>query len=326
MLLVIRRAYQVREGMISRTTLLLLLLSCAACATESAPALETSSSELVTAANPVNHGALAFGASYSATLTSAEGYHAWHFSLAQNADLTFTTAPVAGGPAVDTVLALYRQQTNGSWGTAVASNNNGPTPPWSRLVRSLTPGSYRILVRGALKSTVGPFSVSGACSGAGCTCPNPQPLSLNPEDPSALDPAIATFNAGARNGGDWCSLTAPAWLYSLPVCLAQPATLESVVTEVIAQSQDLGGYFFSDGTVLTAAEIQQSLPFSTSCSAGGPGVAQAVSANVSGTTPQGWVITSEVPCHNCHEFNHYMVLLYPDGNVLVLPYVTGYDS
>lgn len=303
---------------------LLSAAALAACGTDSdLSSLEVRDQAVVTAANPVDHGALAFGASYSASLTSAEGYHAWHFALTQGADLTFATGPVLGGPSVDTVLALYRQQADGSWGTAIASNNNGPTPPWSRLVRTLTPGSYRVLVRGASKTVTGPFSLSSACSGAGCvtTCG----ISLAAEDATVLDPAIATFNAGARNGFDWCSLSAASW-YSLPVCLDPSTTFAEVVDEVIAQSQDLAGYTFADGAVLTSAQIQQSLPFGTSCSAGGPQVAAAVSSNVSGASPQGWVITSEVPCHNCHEFNHWLVLWYPDGNVLVLPYVTGYDS
>lgn len=312
----------------SRTLLLSLALALGACASESTLELGTVASEVATATNPVNHGPLTFGATTSATLTSAEGYHAWFFSLAQSATLTFTTGPVAGGPSVDTVLVLHRQQADGTWGATLASNNNGPTPPWSQLSRALTAGSYRIMVRRATSTVTGPFSLTSSCSGAGCaqTCPNPQPLSLTQQDASALDPALATFNAGARNGGDWCRLMTPAWLYTTPTCLQQPATLQAVVEEVIAQSQDLGGYTFADGTVLTTAEIQASLPFSTSCSPGGPGVAQSVASNVSATTPQGWVLTSEVPCHNCHEFYHYLVLWYPDGKVLVLPYVTGYDS
>jgi hypothetical protein len=183
-------------------------------------------------------------------------------------------------------------------------------------------------VRRATTAVTGPFQLTAACSGAGCStaCPNPQPLSLTQQDASALDPAIATFNAGARNGGDWCRLMTPAWLYTLPSCLAQPATLEAVVEEVIAQNQDLGGYTFLDGTVLTTAQIQQSMPFTTSCSPGGPGFAQSVASNVSATTPQGWTITNEVPCHNCHEFYHYLILWYPDGKVLVVPQITGYDS
>lgn len=308
----------------AHTPILCLILAVTGCLGGDDLAAGSITSELSSAANPTDHGALAFASPHAAALSSTDGFHAWQLTVAQSVDVTFVTAPVAGGPAVNTVLVLYRQQAGGSWGSSIARNDNGPTPPWSQLTLALTPGTYRILVRGATRSATGPFTVTASCSGAGCpsTC---APLALTPVDASALSPSIAAFNAGARNGFDWCSLSA-ASQYSTPTCPGQPNSLADVVDQVTAIDQNLGGFTFADGTVLTAAEIAQSLPFGTSCSQGGPGVAQAVTSTVSSQAPEGWLLTSEVPCHNCHEFNHYLVLSYPDGAVLVLPYVTGFDS
>lgn len=158
------------------------------------------------------------------------------------------------------------------------------------------------------------------------TCPDPQPLELTPEDPSALDPSIATFNAGARNGFTWCRLD-EASLYSTPACPEAPVTFADIIDQLGGSHELLRGYTFGDGQVLTAAEVAAIEPFGTVCSPGGPGVASAVDANVSGSTPQGWVVDSEIPCQNCHEFAHVYVLWYPaDRMVLVLPFVTGFDS
>jgi hypothetical protein len=158
------------------------------------------------------------------------------------------------------------------------------------------------------------------------TCPEPQPIELTPEDPSALAPSIATFNVGARNGFTWCRLD-EASLYSTPACPEAPVTLADIIDQLGASDEMLRGYSFADGQVLTAAEVAAIEPFGTVCSPGGPGVASAVDANVSGSTPEGWVVDSEIPCHNCHEFAHVYVLWYPaDRMVLVLPYVTGFDS
>jgi hypothetical protein len=160
-------------------------------------------------------------------------------------------------------------------------------------------------------------------SGVALTCPDPE---LTPEDASALEPAIAAFNLGASRGFAWCRI-APVTQYSEPVCPADPIDLETVVNQVIEVEGGLRGWSFADGQVLTAAQVAAIEPFTTVCSPGGPGFAASVHANVSGATPQGWVVTSEIPCHNCHEFSNYYILWYPaDGQVLVIPYVTGYDS
>ncbi len=287
-------------------------------------------SEVATATNPINHGTLPFNVTQTATLTSAAGaagFHAWQFTVSGAASVVLSTSPAAGGPAqVNTALVLYRQQTNGTW-ALVTSNNDGPLPPWSRISRSLTAGTYRALVKGQTTSVTGAFALSGTCSGAGCpaTCSAPD-VELNPEDTSALTPAVTTFNAGARSGYTWCYV-APVSQYSTDVCPSDPTTLEAVVEQLTYEKDELRGWSFADGQVLTAAQIAAIEPFTTTCSPGGPALATSVRNNVSSAPVQGWLIESEVPCHNCHEFGRFYVLWYPaDGQILWLPYVTGYDS
>lgn len=178
----------------------------------------------------------------------------------------------------------------------------------------------------ALVGCAGDAAPTHAEAVSALSCPSPQPFALIPEDPSALDPAIATFNAGARSGFTWCRI-AETSLYSTPACPATPVTFTDIIDWLSMTDSLLRGYSFSDGDVLTADEIAEIEPYTTVCSPGGPGVATAVDGSVSGSAPQGWVIDSEIRCHNCHEFAHVYVLWYPaDRMVLVLPYVTGFDS
>ena len=155
------------------------------------------------------------------------------------------------------------------------------------------------------------------------TCPAP---ALTPVDASSLTAARNTFNAGARSGYTWCRI-GTLTRYSEPVCPASPISLETVVNQITEVDGDLRGWSFADGTVLTSTQIAAIEPFTTTCSPGGPAFATAVRTKVSSAPRQGWLIESEVPCHNCHEFGRFYVLWYPsEGKVLVIPYITGYDS
>lgn len=152
------------------------------------------------------------------------------------------------------------------------------------------------------------------------------PPSLTPGSTASLEPARTTFNANARNGYTWCRLGTLS-RYSEPVCPSKPITLQQVVDGLVEIDGDLRGWSFADGQVLTSAQIAAIEPFTTTCSSGGPAFYTAVRSNVSSSTPQGWLVESELPCHNCHEFGRYYVLYYPsNGQVLVIPYITGYDS
>jgi hypothetical protein len=296
------------------------------CAAGDEAELSSLESEVATAANPIDHGALPFGVAQTATLSSAAGFHAWQFTLSSTASVTLTTSPASGGPAsVNTALVLSRLASNGTW-TTVTSNNDGPLPPWSRISRSLSSGTYRALVKGSTTSVTGAFALSGTCSGAGCPASCAPDVELVAEDASALTPAITTFNAGARSGYTWCRV-AEVSQYSTDVCPATPSSLQAVVDQLVNYEEALRGWSFADGQVLTAAQVAAIEPFTTTCSPGGPALATSVRTNVSSAPVQGWLVESEVPCHNCHEFGRFYVLWYPaDGQVLLIPYVTGYDS
>lgn len=158
------------------------------------------------------------------------------------------------------------------------------------------------------------------------SCPTTQPFELFPEDTSPLDPSFDAFNAGARHGHTWCRLAELSW-YGTPACPSAPVTLSDIIDELSRFDPLLRGYAIADGELLTAAEIAAIEPFTTVCSAGGPGFATAVHDNVSQSEPQGWVINTEIRCHNCHEFARVYVIWYPaDKQVVIAPFVHGYDS
>ena len=118
---------------------------------------------------PTEHGALAFGAPVVETLSRDEGHHAWTFTLTGAAEVDlFTGPPAASSPEVDTVLYLYRQRDNGSWGSYIARNDDAGDTLWSSLDRSLGAGTYRVTVKGYQRSVRGDFALTVACDGAGC--------------------------------------------------------------------------------------------------------------------------------------------------------------
>lgn len=118
--------------------------------------------------SPIDHGALLFGRAEHAELTAAEGFHAWTFSLSGRASVALRTElAMPGLREVDTMLYLYREGPTG-WGRAIASNDDTMGSLFSGLSRTLEAGRYRILVKGYLRSTRGPFGVVAECSGTGC--------------------------------------------------------------------------------------------------------------------------------------------------------------
>jgi hypothetical protein len=117
---------------------------------------------------PTYHGFLEFGAPGFSELTDVERYSAWVFELSDTADLEITTSyAVLGQRRTDTVLYLYRE-TDGSWGPYIARNDDYGTTTYSKLVRTLEPGSYRVLVKGYASTTMGKFKVTANCAGPGC--------------------------------------------------------------------------------------------------------------------------------------------------------------
>src|SRR6266508_2033524 len=158
-----------------RAKIVLSLLLLNACAAADAVELELDDgpraelSQAVTAV--VDHGNLKFGDTAVDELTDGAKSHAWEFDLPGEADVTAQTLPPGMELGdVDTVVSLYRARANG-WGSAIASNDDAGGTRWSRLQKNLTPGRYRVLVKGHRASVRGRFALVLGCEGAGCRPP-----------------------------------------------------------------------------------------------------------------------------------------------------------
>jgi hypothetical protein len=120
-------------------------------------------------AHPTDHGAIAFNTAVDGTLTTAERYHTWTFDLSAAATVhTFTGPGLASRRMIDTVLYLYKQRTNGTWGAYIARNDDDGGSILSSITKDLDAGHYRVLVKGYAASTRGQFAVTVGCTGAGC--------------------------------------------------------------------------------------------------------------------------------------------------------------
>lgn len=125
-------------------------------------------------AKPTDHGFTFFGLQENAVLTETERYHQWVFDTTGDAKVTFTTTyTVKGQRKTDTVLYLYKEGPNG-WGSYIARNDDYDGKVYSQIVKNLTAGHYRIIVKGFKATTTGKFSVTSSCEGAGCAAPEPE--------------------------------------------------------------------------------------------------------------------------------------------------------
>ena len=122
---------------------------------------------------PTDHGFTFFGLQDNAVLTDAERYHAWQFDVTGDAKVeVHTSYTVLGQRKTDTVLYLYKEGANG-WGSYIARNDDYDGKVYSRIIKNLDAGRYRILVKGFAATTKGKFSVFTTCEGAGCAPPPP---------------------------------------------------------------------------------------------------------------------------------------------------------
>lgn len=118
-------------------------------------------------ASPSEHGELSFGARSESELTASARFHSWTFSLTGSAKVKLETE--LGAPNLDTVVYLYKQGANGSWGSAIAKNDDANDDTAASLLsKSLGKGRYRVIVKAFKTSQRGAFSLAGACDGAGC--------------------------------------------------------------------------------------------------------------------------------------------------------------
>jgi len=123
-------------------------------------------------AHPTEHGPIAFGAPVDAALSSTARYLTWTFALTGDASIhTFTGPALTSRKVIDTVLYLYKQKADGTWGAYIARNDAAGGSLFSTIDKNLGAGTYRVLVKGYAASTVGQFSITVGCTGAGCAAP-----------------------------------------------------------------------------------------------------------------------------------------------------------
>lgn len=100
--------------------------------------------------------------------------HAWQFALSGEADISLAmTAPSSVSNELDTVMYLYRQSSNGSWGRYVRRNDddaaNTRFPYLSGIEEGgLEAGRYRIVIKGYNRTENGEFGLHATCTGEGC--------------------------------------------------------------------------------------------------------------------------------------------------------------
>ncbi len=117
---------------------------------------------------PTDHGDLAFATPVIESLTDTARFHAWQFELSGDATVNaFTTYAVRGQRRVDTVMYLYKEGANG-FGAYIARNDDDGDRTYSRLIRTLGAGRYRVLIKGYATTTRGRFALQIGCDGAGC--------------------------------------------------------------------------------------------------------------------------------------------------------------
>lgn len=104
-----------------------------------------------------------------AELGAEEQFQSWTFTLTGNASMTLTTSTGMRNQAVDTVLYLYRQKADGTYGAYLARNDDSSTDEvFSQLSRDLTAGTYRVVVKGYSLEDTGRFALTTTCEGDGC--------------------------------------------------------------------------------------------------------------------------------------------------------------
>jgi hypothetical protein len=119
-------------------------------------------------ASPTDHGELEFGgASNPGEFTEEERFHAWTFSLSDDADVVLEAKLATQN--LESVLYLYKKQEDGNWGSYISKNDDADSLGLgSRVKKALDAGEYKIKVKAAKKLMTGSFSVGGTCAGAGC--------------------------------------------------------------------------------------------------------------------------------------------------------------
>ncbi len=138
----------------------LILSGCSAAATDEGD-VDIAEQSIDSFARPTPGGELQLGELSTATFTDDARFHAFDFAIPARADVRLYTLPADSGAAIDTVLYLDRETSKGH--SRVTQNDDARGTRWSEITRSLSPGSYRIIVKAVNARTRGTVRIGFDC-------------------------------------------------------------------------------------------------------------------------------------------------------------------
>ncbi|MBW2524356.1 MAG: hypothetical protein JRI23_09285 [Deltaproteobacteria bacterium] len=119
-------------------------------------------------ADPTNHGVLYFGVPNEARFTAEQRFHAWTFTLTDDADIDLRTQ-LSPSTNLDTIMYLYRyDEESGTWGSYIDKNDDYGEGMASQIAGTFGAGEYTIKVKTPKTYYTGNFAVLGTCAGGGC--------------------------------------------------------------------------------------------------------------------------------------------------------------
>jgi phosphatidylserine/phosphatidylglycerophosphate/cardiolipin synthase-like enzyme len=141
------------------------------------------------AASPIAKGGVDWSSPRAAAFADSEGNAVdlvyMTFELSGAADITLETVQPSD-KNLDTILYVYKP-SGAKWGAYVKKNDDSGADKLSKLTMRLDAGAYRVLVKRRGLTGEPKFSLSGSCSGAGCT---PPVHGCTPTDPRIAAPGV----------------------------------------------------------------------------------------------------------------------------------------
>lgn len=108
-----------------------------------------------------------FGSSWG-TLSAEHRANGWTFHLSGDANVILSLED-DDDVNLDTVMYVYRQGANGSYGRYIERNDDRTeTDLLSEIDADFEAGDYRVVVKGYSRADVGEFTLSSTCVGSGC--------------------------------------------------------------------------------------------------------------------------------------------------------------
>ncbi len=115
---------------------------------------------------PTEHGPLRFSAKNEATISDDARFHAWTFTLGDDATVDLATEVSTN---LDSVMYLYHREDPGaSWGAYIKKNDDDRGKISSRIKLEAGAGEYRVVVKAFKSAMRGSFNLAATCEGAGC--------------------------------------------------------------------------------------------------------------------------------------------------------------